>query len=216
MPDRRADLEGVSVVLVGNFNPKIFQPSWFDHHDLLRKEEVESAENLVSVPDVTTFVAGWLSLQATKERFAVSTADAAHFEALRDLVLGTFSLLEHTPINQMGINRDSHFRLEEGRYVSFGHFLVPKTPWKPVLADPRTITLTVESFEKRGSETPRLRVKVEPSVRIPLAVYFETNEHYEIAGEDAGKRLMGILKTNWVEAHSASQRIVQHLLGQEY
>ena len=215
MPDRRPDLEGVSIVLVGNFNPKIFQPSWFDHHGLLRKEEVESAENLVSVSDVTTFVAGWLVLQATKDRFAVSTADAAHFEALRDLVLGTFSLLEHTPIQQMGINREMHFRLEEGRYAAFGHFLVPKTPWRSIFTDPKTTTLTVESSEKRGSEMPRLRVKVELSVRMPFAVFFETNEHYEV-GEHAAKRLMDILKANWVDAHRAAQHIVQHLLDQKY
>jgi hypothetical protein len=51
---------------------------------------------------------------------------------------------------------------------------------------------------------------------MPMAVYFETNEHYEVAGEDAGRRLMGILKANWVDAQAASQRVVQHLLDQDY
>ena len=93
MPEWRAEIERATIVLLGHFNPKIFQPSWFDHHGLIRAEEAESAENLVSLPELTTFTTAWLSIQVTPDRFQASTIDPAHFEALRDLVLGTFTTL---------------------------------------------------------------------------------------------------------------------------
>lgn len=217
MPEWRAEIEGASIVLLGHSNPKIFQPPWFDHHGLIRAEEAESAENLVSLPELTTFTTAWLSIQVTPDRFQATTIDPAHFEALRDLVLGTFALLEHTPFDKMGMNREMHFKvLPEERYVEFGHFLVPKAPWRGVLTDPRTRSVTVQGFQTRGSEQIQLFVKVEPSVRIQFGVFVNTNEHYEFSGEGAGKRLMLALRNHWGEAQASAKRIAEHLLDQSY
>ncbi|MBI1894642.1 MAG: hypothetical protein HYS14_11075 [Candidatus Rokubacteria bacterium] len=217
MPEISCEIEGVNVVLLGNFNPRIFQPAWFAHHGLIRIEEAEAAENVVVVPELATFKAAWLTLQVTLERFDASTADAAHFEALRDLVLGTFRLLEHTPFDKMGINRNMHYRvLPEERYVAFGHYLVPKTPWETVLQDPRTRSLTVEGLMTRETKAVKLTVKVEPSLRVPSGVFISTNEHYEAPGDDAGRRLMMQLEQYWDDAHSTAKRIAEHLLQQEY
>jgi hypothetical protein len=216
MANWRPEIEGMNIVLIGNFNPKIFQPSWFDHHGLIRREEAEEAENLVSVPQLTTFTAAWLTLQVTNERFQASTVDPAHYEALRDLVLGSFALLEHTPLHQMGINKDMHFRLREDRYVQFGHFLLPKHPWEGVLSDPRTRSLTVQGTQTRDSQQVKIFVKVESSIRIEFGVFINTNEHYEASGEASGRKLMSLLGDNWSEAQQASSLIADHLLSQEF
>ena len=200
MPDLRCELDGVNVVLLGNFNPRIFQPAWFAHYGLIRIEEAETAENVVVFPELTTFTAAWLTVQVTSERFQASTADAGHFEALRDLVLGTFRLLEHTPFDKMGINRDMHYKTpDEIRYVNFGHFLVPKQPWEGILIDPRTRSLTVEGFVSRGQRQAKLTVKVEPSTRVESGVFISTNEHYEESGENSGRALMSALETDCVK-----------------
>src|SRR5947209_7914808 len=98
------EIEGIHIVLIGAFNPKIFQPAWFAHQGLIRQEEAESAEQVVTVNELSTFTADWLTLQVTPDRLQASTGDAAHFDVLRDLILGTFRLLEHTPVEKMGIN----------------------------------------------------------------------------------------------------------------
>src|SRR5438477_765073 len=162
-----SEIDGVSIVLVGNFNPMIFQPAWFSHHDLLRKQEAETADNVVAVDQITTFNTEWLSLQVTTERFQASTADGGSFEALRDLVLGTFRILEHTPLAKLGINRDMHYRvLPIEASIASGHYIVPKSPWISIMSNPVTRSLTVEGLVRRGETDVKLTMKVEPSVRI--------------------------------------------------
>lgn len=211
------EIEGVNVVLLGSFNPKIFQPAWFAHYGLIRQEEAEAAENVVVVPELVAFTTAWLTVQVAPERFFVATADTSRFEAVRDLVLGTFRLLEHTPFDRMGINRNMHYRVpSEERYVAFGHFIVPTAPWDRILDDPRTRSVTVEGFQTRNGERVKIIVKLEPSIRVSTGVFISTNEHYELSGTDAGRRLMIALEKNWEDAQMAARQIAEHLLGQAY
>lgn len=210
------EIEGVSIVLLGSFTPTIFHPAWFAHHGLIRTEEAENAEQVVAFPDLATFAAAWLTIRVTSERFEASTADAAHFEALRDVVLGTFRLLEQMRFDRMGLNRSMHCRTpSEGHYVEIGHRLVPNDPWKRILENPRTRSVAVEGTQLRGEERVKVTVKVEPSTRVSdFGVYIATNEHYEMTGTDAGRRLMMALQRNWEEAQIAARQVAERLLGQ--
>ena len=71
------EIEGVSIVLLGDFNPKIFQPAWFAAQELIRKEEAESAEIEVIHPEVVVFSLDWLRIQVTRNRW-ISEAQAPH------------------------------------------------------------------------------------------------------------------------------------------
>jgi len=168
------------------------------------------------VSELTNFTSVWLTVQVTQERFEVSTVDPSHYEALRDLVLGTFGILEHTPIQKLGINRNMHFRLPKERYVPFGHLLVPKEPWRGVLSEPVTRSLTVQGTQKRSSEAPAIFVKIEPSNHIEFGVFINVNEHYESAEEASTQKLMSILRDNWSEAQQAPSKIADHLLDQDF
>jgi hypothetical protein len=37
------EIQGMSIVLVGGFNPKIFHPAWFAAQKLIREKEAEEA-----------------------------------------------------------------------------------------------------------------------------------------------------------------------------
>jgi len=112
MSDNKPEISGASIILLGSFNPSIFQPMWFAAHNLISKQEGESAGTRVVHAQVSSFSVGdWLELQVTEERFAASTLQEPSFEPLCDLVLGTFQLLRHTPIQKMGLNREFHFRM---------------------------------------------------------------------------------------------------------
>ena len=47
------ELAGVSVVILGNFNPSIFTPAWFGWRGLLPAGMVESADLRIANPQIT-------------------------------------------------------------------------------------------------------------------------------------------------------------------
>jgi hypothetical protein len=93
-----AKFETLAIVAMGSFNPAIFHPAWFSGQGLIRKEEFETAKIEIVHRDVCHFAVEWFSLQVTGDRFAMQTGDPAKSQSLRDLVMATFTILEHTPI----------------------------------------------------------------------------------------------------------------------
>ncbi|MGH7802265.1 MAG: hypothetical protein ACREOW_16845 [Thermodesulfobacteriota bacterium] len=132
MVQENPKIQGLSIVLVGDFNPKIFQPAWFGMEGLIRKNEVETADIQIIHSDVVAFnVKDWLSFNVTRERLSAETAQEAYYEILRDLIVGTFKILRHTPIKMMGINHTRHFLMDsEQEWHKFGDKLAPKEYWK--------------------------------------------------------------------------------------
>lgn len=129
------EIQGMSIVLVGSFNPKIFHPAWFAAQKLIREKEAEEANIELITPAVAKFNLDWIRLQVIQEQFVVETAQEPYYEILRDLVIGTFSFLNHTPITMLGINVQKHFRMHsDEEWHALGHELAPKEKyWTPVL-----------------------------------------------------------------------------------
>jgi hypothetical protein len=212
----RPEIQGVSIVLLGDFNPKIFQPAWFAAQGLIGTLESEEAEANVEIihPDVTIFRLDWLTLQVTRERFLASTAQEAYVEVLRDLVFGTFTLLRHTPAGVMGINLDMHFRMRsEEEWHAFGDRLAPKEQWKGVLEKPGMRRLDMEGARPDGLRG-YIRVRVEPSPRIHPGVYFSVNDHYTVENPAAVvgcDEIIDILGRHWGESIKRSENIISSL-----
>jgi hypothetical protein len=215
------ELEGASIVLVGAFNPRIFQPAWLGEHGLLRPEEVEAAatssdKDYVIAREFAQFTAGWLDLQVTEQRFSAQTADPAQYNPLRDLVLSTFRLLEHTPFDQMGLNRLMHYKMpSDEEWNDFGHFLAPKKAWQGLMDKPGLLSLRITG-RKPGAEHVRYTTKVEPSARIQPGVFIETNEHYKLDGNHTAKRLMEALEQSWQSSQEHAKMVAEHLFAEFY
>lgn len=109
MPERVPEISGSSIVLLGSFNPKIFQPEWFGRHNLLPQGEVDAAKVKIIHPEFCQFETERFEVQITHERFSAASKPNSTPLPLRDLVLGTFFILEHTPVTAMGLNRQMHF-----------------------------------------------------------------------------------------------------------
>src|SRR5437762_1918306 len=89
------EIAGVSIVLVGDFNPAIFQPLWFSSQGLIPAGEAREVKELLVNSELTMFKLRWVELQVTHKQFIASTTQESHFEAVRDLVVGIFTLLKH-------------------------------------------------------------------------------------------------------------------------
>lgn len=217
MGEWTCEIEAASIVLLGNLNPSIFQPAWLAAHDLIRKEESNAAKISIIAPQIAQFSLDWVNLEVTEERFSASTTDPAYHEPLRDLVLGIFTLLEHTPLKKMGINRHMHYKIPSvDRWHAFGDLLAPKNIWKELLRSPGMASLTIQDrpIEQEGLRT-EVNIKVEPSRRVHPGIFISVNNHHEDSSEDALKRLMSILRDRWLELQTYSLRIAWHLLEKE-
>src|SRR5882724_855177 len=106
-------ISGLSIVLLGDFNAKIFQPFWFSAQNLITESEANGVSDLLVAKDIAVFKLPWLAVEVNPGRFSVSTLQDSHFEAVRDLAVGTFKLLRHTPVTQLGINFQKHFLFED-------------------------------------------------------------------------------------------------------
>lgn len=197
-------------MLVGSFNPTIFHPEWFLRQNLLPQTEVEAAKISVIVPQVCDFQTERFHIQVTTERFLALSNAVTNPATLKDLVLGTFFVLEHTPGRALGLNRQMHFPLaSEELWHRVGDRLAPKDGWKGILKHrPGMRSLTIEAA---GEDGTKITVKVEPSPQLKFGVYFDTNEHYQAPKNAPMKTLMDIVRERWEDAYNYAAEIADHV-----
>src|SRR5947209_5297307 len=97
--------EGASIVMIGAFNPAIFQPRWLSTQQLIRPEEGEDAKITIIQAEVADFSTEWFRLVVLQQRLQLLSTDPRQYSPLRDLAAGMFIILPHTPISSLGMNR---------------------------------------------------------------------------------------------------------------
>ena len=224
----RPEIDGVSVVVLGDFNPAIFTPAWFELHGLLSKNVVASAELTVAHQQLTQFQSEWLTLKATLDRFEVSTLSAPHIR-VHDLVVRVFGeQLHHTPIRAFGINRNVHF-LVRGQAIRdrLGMILAPLEPWggwvsELGLDDAEGGMTSLTMSRLNPSDRPlggEINIKVEPSKRVGreegTGVYVGINDHYHLGhdGPASAAKSMDRLAHDFETSVSRSGKIVDHVMS---
>ena len=200
----KPEVFGHNITLVGELNPKIFQPSWFASANLIRKSEADQADIQIIQNEIISFQAEWLILQVTRGRIIFRTMEESHFEVLRDLVVGTFKLLEHTPLRMLGINWDMHFRKKNQEECNqIGDRLAPKVPWDEILENPELSSLSMQSQGRPDQFKGKITFKVEPSTRIDSGVFVSLNDHFEVGDPKSivgCKEIIEILLSSWVSS----------------
>ena len=164
MPQVTCEIDAPSIVMRGALNPAIFQPAWFAANELIPQVETKEAEVQIISKEVTDFRLKWLHVQVTGDRFLAEVTDSANQSTLRDLVVGTFTLLSHTPIQAMGLNRLMHWRMpSDEKWHSFGHLVTPKDIWRDVLDEPGMLSVTMQGRPKESS-AKSINVKLQPFI----------------------------------------------------
>jgi hypothetical protein len=155
-----------------------------------------------------------MRLQVIQEQFVIETIQEPYYEILRDLIVGTFSLLNHTPVTMLGINTQQHFRMHfEDEWNKLGHELAPKEKyWIPVLEKPGMRSLVVQG-QRPDKYKGYIQVKVEPSSKIQLGVYISINDHYEVKEESNCKTIVDILNIDWVDSRQRAEKLIKHFVN---
>ncbi|MGA3085272.1 MAG: hypothetical protein ABSE95_10800 [Thermodesulfobacteriota bacterium] len=222
------EISGVSIVLLGSFNPPIFHPEWFAKYGLINDKEKEAAEIAIIHREIAMFRMEWLSINVQPGRFAAETQEGP-FIRLADFVVKTFrDYLYHTPIGKMGINRLVHFNVESEEIRNrIGKILAPLDGWgawgKNIeKSSPKkrggmnSLTMLQQDLDdrKRGF----IRAKIEPSNKIQgmAGIYMEVNDHYEVEFPDQNQdceEIMMILGRQFDDSLRRSEWIIDQIMA---
>jgi hypothetical protein len=195
------EIDGMSVVMLGSFNPAIFQPEWLARYGLIATDEADAAEVQIVSGEVTLFSTDLFDVQVTHDQFVASTARVPSFGMLQDLVVGIFDRLRHTPVVRIGINRDVHFRMaSQEAWHALGHRLVPPGLWSSFLKSPGMRTVVIQAL-RPDDRAGNVVLRVEPSLRVHPGIYIQQNDHFELDDKmkDAGQAL-DVLRSDWTSS----------------
>ncbi len=215
----KPEYQDMSIVLIGNMNPKIFQPAWFAKENLIKASECDKSNIEIIHNDVTIFSlpdpTPWLRVEVTRDRFMASTTQQPYYRPTYDLVLSTFKLLCHAPVSQMGINLSMHFKVDsEKKWHEVGHKLAPKELWEGILREPGMRSLTMQSKKTGDEPAGFINVKIEPSARSNPGVHFSVNDHVKTLKSEPTdcNEIVEVLENTWEESIENSKRIIDSIL----
>lgn len=212
--------EGINITVVGSFTPYMFRPTWFARHNLISLEETKSEIGAVIVAENLAHfnLSDWLSIHVEERRFQASTNQPQKYEALRDVVVGTFRLLGQTPLNQLGINHEYHYQLPSKEiWNNLGHRLAPKEDWRDLLGEPGMLILEMQG-KRNDDYNGYIRVKVESEHPDSFGVGIRVNDHYELRSgstEDdfsaAVTLLSEVLFNNWQSSATLAKKVADKI-----
>jgi len=224
IPDaRRVDLvviepdrESFAIVVLGDFNPSIFQPLWFSLNGLVPDEEAKTADISVIHKQFASFSIGKILVQVDDSRLGLTTIESSQGPILRDLAIGTLSILEHTPLKAIGLNRDMVIALDtEEAWHAVGDRLVPKSDWMQIFDRPGMRHVVVEG-KRPNCSADQLHIRIQPSAN--REVLIAVNQHYQLETDqrkevrDRHKEAIRVLQSDWTSFVAYSRDAAYKLL----
>ncbi len=115
--------QAFTVVIVGNFNTTIFQPSWFAANGIIAPSDAEDAQIELIHDQLTSFKLEWLSLRVESERFIAETNQPPYVK-LQDFSMVTRQCRTSHQRHKLFAG-DGHALFRRRRYVSWPWILLP-------------------------------------------------------------------------------------------
>jgi hypothetical protein len=214
-PPHELELRGSTIVLIGGFNPRIFQPMWFHARGLLADVDVDP-NSLVLTEGFVAFQTGVVSVFCAQDRCQFGTTDKTPTpDIIRDLAVGTFTLLGETPVWEVGVNHAAHIPSQNRRWddvvAQFGD------PQKSLvlLEDQALQTVALVAPRDDGRDGERT-VQLQPSARLEEGVWFTMNDHVVVhpvnARESVGaKEAVEAIEGIWDSSRELSHKLHNRL-----
>jgi hypothetical protein len=200
---------GLAIVLLGDFNPAIFHPTWLSKNKLITEEESQQADINIVHKDLALFKVNWLNFEVTRERIKISTASEAYFETTRDMVLGIFRLLRHTPVSALGINNDFHFHIDDAKTLNkFFNNISPANNWDGVFKDPLFNSISIRGIREKGV-TGYTTLNIQESSKIPGGLFILFNDHFAETEKKDGAYYARVLEDNWEDCMKQYKEYVE-------
>lgn len=220
-----------SIVVVGDFNPAIISPGWLARNGLIGEDDAKAAredqnygKTLLVSHQVTNFETSWFTLQVLENQFSLTNKEALS-TAFKDLAVGIFQLLSHTPANAVGLNFMAHFKLgDKDEYHRVGDKLAPKSIWENAFSEEFAIGtehLTMV-FQAGGRDDSRKtkdskRISLQASNRIKYGIKLSLNDHHDVSScsvhPTQAEKVAEIIDTEWQETWNQAKKAFDHVLS---
>ncbi len=206
-------LSSLSIVLIGKFNPAIFQPEWFAREKLISDEQANSIKIKLIHSELVVLEDENFLLNATLDSFSIRTDKDDYFKMLKDLSINIFTLLRHTPLHSMGINRNLHYELDDEKvWNNIGHKLAPKEPWKNLLNDPGMLEVHMQGG-RDDDYSGNINVSVQPYQRFKYGVHIRVNDHFDAIDSNNSSELIGYLSDVFDKSMEQANKIANTLIN---
>lgn len=208
-------LATVIVEFRGDLNPAIFQPDWLAANDLIdrgdREYALEPDESRVVVSaEFTGSQYPWVVVETTRRSCRLTALPATETpDRIRDLGIGMFELLDHTPLRSLGVTYHWHLALEPEHWDALATRLAPPEPVAALIDDARLETLEYVATRGEGE----LTLGVEPSHREGFTAWIYVEDERDLEeGPDSAARAVQLLDKEWDEMRSNADRIMTGLV----
>lgn len=205
-----------AIVLVGHFNPAIFQPQWFERYKILPIQDTQWAEgqkpktteiddkhgHKIVIGEVPNFFMnpGQAELNFPTQRihvdpikFVCSTTKREHFSLIKETTTKTFMLLEHSPVRQLGNNFEAHWKFEKSSLsVLRNIFAKDSEAIRKALGKDFSVGGTIK-FDKNDS---KITMSFDASRSLEDGIFIKANFHREIKTAQASEAV-NLLNENY-------------------
>jgi len=193
-----------SIVLLGTFNPLMFQPEWFVRNDVISPEEVEvtrSENNVVQTiitPQLTQFRLSQFSIRIEQNRFQV-IADKEPLLTIKDFIRKTFEKLGALTIIAYGFNYSAHYQFNNISEIhAFADKLTPKKYWSSFLGkdisgdDRKGGLLSLQMHQTKENNEGQLLITIKRSAAnlFNNGIFLNCNDHTNINPDDSAAEIV--------------------------
>ena len=212
----RLQSQAVNVLVLGSFNPRIFEPLWLVRNGLVPEDEVGGAERELLDQEFARIVLPWATVVVLGERLQVeSTGDVVNASQVRDLVVGVLRLLPHTPVSGLSIQHGAHIPLGSvEQWHAVGDKLAPKELWSDILVHPGLLDLAMQG-ERSDDLDGFMRVRIQPSALVHPGIFMNVNNQFQTKAQEGGepaRQAADQLGRIWNEAEKSVEAIRSTLL----
>lgn len=225
-----AEILNSAIVVVGDFNPAIFSPDWLERNELIGEgdaivaREGSAGRQLLVSHQVTNFETDWFTLQVLENQFSL-TSKGVLTPAFKDLAVGIFQLVSHTPVKAVGLNFIAQFKLEnQEEQHKVGDVLAPKDIWSTLYPDEYvgleelTVRIQQGSRDRAPVTNDEKRITLQRSSNFKYGVGLSFNGHHDLTDGGDGdlspaERLAIIVDEQWESTWGDVVRVFDQVLS---
>ena len=220
-------LERCVIVLLGSFNPAIFQPEWFLKHSIVPEEEIEglTAEpNIKEIPEIglkleygqSFFVTNdqsvinfkTFTMRTLRDKLEIISKDKDSYTLISNFLRKLFRILEETPLKAYGINFNEHYRFDENYDQIFNKFFSKNENLHSFFGQELTCGFTLKTKQANSI----LAFTMQPSDNLKDGVCLKANFHYDIS-ESGVESLVNDFKNNFQLATEFFKKTISENFG---